>query len=354
MKQVWIVGASPLNMHTVRDALHNHCIPNANTATQQHSERENTHTVYTHICSIHIYWVTQWGAKIYMHSFSMNWAQLLVEHGRICPVPSEYPGAKFCSRLRLLHRVINNNISDPWWSTCICVYICSRLHDVLCVSVCVWPCLVCVCVFVCVCVCGSISPLSARCCGLHVCVAAVSLFISLFLTPLSLSLCMCRGLHFLCLLFQMDLPPYQAANEAVLFILRLFEWRGQPFNPAQHPTWPPCIFRPHLISCWINTRVWTPLEGRAARHRNGSNRRGRRIVFNNNRRGRAAWQESNSGSTTAFLDKHTFSESNISCLLEVVGACHHFLGVFTVNSSHCQDDWHLPAVHFTSRSLQWE
>ena len=223
-----------------------------------------------------------------------------------------------------------------------------------CVYLFVFDLALCVCVCVCVCVCAAPYLLCLRAAVVFMCVSLRSVCSSLCFWPPSLSLCMCRGLHFLCLLFQMDLPPYQAANEAALFILRLFEWRGQPFNPAQHPTWPPCIFRPHLISCWINTRVWTPLEGRATRHRNGSNRRGRRIVFNNNRRGRAAWQESNSGSTTAFLDKHTFSESNISCLLEVVGACHHFLGVFTVNSSHCQDDWHLPAVHFTSRSLQWE
>lgn len=67
-----------------------------------------------------------------------------------------------------------------------------------------------------------------------------------------------QSLQFLCLLFQMDLLPYQAANEAALFILWFFEWRANHLTPASTPPRPPCIFRLHLISCWINTTSGHP------------------------------------------------------------------------------------------------
>lgn len=92
-----------------------------------------------------------------------------------------------------------------------------------------------------ICVCASLYLLCQlasvlSCESVCVCVCpAVSLFIfQLFLTPLSLC-SESQSLQFLCLLFQMDLLPYQAANEAALFILWLCEWGANHLTPPSVP-----------------------------------------------------------------------------------------------------------------------
>lgn len=54
-----------------------------------------------------------------------------------------------------------------------------------------------------------------------------------------LSVCCSSLSSSLSLLFQMDLLPYQAANEAALFILWLFEWRANHLTPPSTPHDPP-------------------------------------------------------------------------------------------------------------------
>lgn len=51
----------------------------------------------------------------------------------------------------------------------------------------------------------------------------------------SFSVCECQSLRFLCPHFQMDLLPYQTANEAALFTLWLFEWKANHLTPPAPP-----------------------------------------------------------------------------------------------------------------------